>query len=372
MEHLPIPSSSSGDEAEVIPLLSRVPYDQGDFLTYPLRFNPGTSFLAHPNEILAQRTGCNGIPTRQFEQLCQTWLFFGLLREIIGDGCEPDSLSCEIDSTHNGISTPGLILMVREWLRQVKARDLSMEDKQKACGHYNACLHIVSNMLQLAVWRGADGVEPPLNDGLRVLIASTAELLTIALYEAYPIPGYNAFPNSWGAYFDSPAIDSRMQGNGWCKSNISHAQLAFSFLATQNYLSRLHKSEDTDSHAICSSQACKVLQNSSDHYVIRHRRDACGCQMISFDTRSAQEALRSNSYPVISLDDLAKDELVVAKACDVNYVAISHVSIHSICCEPLRSRRQCIADNDRCGLTVSETQERTKCPDVSFNTWRKP
>lgn len=92
MDHLPVASTGTLEGLEVVPYVCEKPYDGGPFLTYPIRENrpeivPDADSAA--KQLLLEQGRLYPIPNKVFESFCQTWLFFGLINEIVGDICQP-------------------------------------------------------------------------------------------------------------------------------------------------------------------------------------------------------------------------------------------------------------------------------------------
>ena len=66
-------------------------YDGGPFLTYPVRDNR-SEIIPDAGQAggnpLREHERLHPTPNKEFEAFCQTWLFFGLINEVLGNICQ--------------------------------------------------------------------------------------------------------------------------------------------------------------------------------------------------------------------------------------------------------------------------------------------
>lgn len=100
------------------------PYDGGPFLTYPVRENrpeirPDAG-QAEENP-LREHERLYPTPSKEFEAFCQTWLFFGLINEVLGNICQSADF-VRPDEVGDGrtISTSRLRTLVEHWVSSVQ------------------------------------------------------------------------------------------------------------------------------------------------------------------------------------------------------------------------------------------------------------
>lgn len=111
-------------EQDAVPYVCRESYDRGPFLTYPVRMGR-THVLPNAGAVLDQY---NPTPTQDLEDFFQTWLFFGLINEFLGDLCKADDFICvggRDDKTT--VSTVLLVELVDMWVERLKNGKISLQ-----------------------------------------------------------------------------------------------------------------------------------------------------------------------------------------------------------------------------------------------------
>ena len=334
MAHLLTPHDYIGGNHDLVPLLSNLVFDGGAFLTYPTRQQMWTPPTVIPQDItgLINYEHFNNISTMDLEIFCQTWLFFGLLQEILGEVQGYSKFVRE-----NSIDTTSLVATIDIWIQSTKAIRLGDARYENSYNHKAICLQQVNVMLSFIRWRDDKTKEPSFSKPLRRLIASIGEILSLAINYAFDIgkdSGQNQCHWSWKHYFYDAEVRLQMLHEGWCLSDISHNEHAFEMLATHYFISKMRRPDAAGLHTKCSIQTCEALQTRDDQYIVRHRTHLCDCGMISIDGREVQRILNSGSYPVVNIGQLNGNvTLQVASAANEQYVAISHV--RTICQESI-------------------------------------
>ena len=123
------------DEQDAVPYVCREPYDRGPFLTYPVRMGR-THVLPNAGAVPGQ---CDPTSTRDLENFFQTWLFFGLINEFLGDFCKADDfirVGGRDDKTT--VSTVPLVDLVDKWVECLKSGKMSFQYE-----HIGECLRSV-------------------------------------------------------------------------------------------------------------------------------------------------------------------------------------------------------------------------------------
>ena len=84
MEHLSLPKNRWSETHVQIPYICKTPYDYEDFLNYPTRKD--ISFIVPPESIDRPVKPLERDPAsrEERESFLQSWLFFGLIHEILG------------------------------------------------------------------------------------------------------------------------------------------------------------------------------------------------------------------------------------------------------------------------------------------------
>ena len=213
MDHLPAPRDFR--ETGTVRFVCSKPYDGGSFLEYPIRENK-PYLLPLPSESAASLSflryqHLSPRPDNELEDLFQTWLFFGLIHEIVGDLCTADSFIRRLEDNTVVVSTLGLLDLVGQWVESVKSGSSCL-----TYDHIAQCLHRVS-----AILRGAG---PSFDQNIKLSIASVGELLEFAANEAFGIEKLtvdNKSPGSWRGIIANDYWVGLMQRSGWCPSQIN-------------------------------------------------------------------------------------------------------------------------------------------------------
>ena len=92
MGHLVEPDKLPEDLRRV-PYLCRTPYDQGDFISYPVRTGWSDEDLRDPSE--------SGRTIPEIESFLQTWLWFGLLHAFFGSFVAEADFTEQLDDGAN-------------------------------------------------------------------------------------------------------------------------------------------------------------------------------------------------------------------------------------------------------------------------------
>lgn len=212
MEHLPFPQNSG--KLETVRYVCSKPYDGGSFLEYPLRENKpqgmpsaeegpaSLSFLRYEQ--------LHPTPNNELEDFFQTWLFFGLIHEFMGEFCNRETFLRRFEDGKAVLSTSALPDIVSQWVALIKSGSSSL-----SYDHVAQCLHRVLKTLRAA--------GPAFDPNIKFSIASVGELLEFAANEAFDTKDLtvdNKCPASWRGMIEDKYWLGPMQQSGWCPSQI--------------------------------------------------------------------------------------------------------------------------------------------------------
>ena len=213
MEHLPVPRNSP--KLEIVRYVCSKPYDGGSFLGYPTRENK-------PHGMPSADDGAGSLsylryerlhptPNNELEDFFQTWLFFGLIHEFMGELCNSDTFVRKLEDGTVVLSTSALPGIVDQWVASIKSGSSSL-----SYDHIAQCLHRVSATLRAA--------GPAFDPNIKLSITSIGELLEFAANESFGIEHLtvdNKCPASWrGMIVDEYWEGLLQQQAGWCPSQI--------------------------------------------------------------------------------------------------------------------------------------------------------
>ena len=215
MEHLPSPLHSLHADQTKVPYVCSKSYDGGPFLTYPVREGKEHVLPAasrSPGQLpFWQHEKLHPTPQGELESFFQTWLFFGLVHEILGDFCTPQEfIRASQEAPDKVISTSNLISITETWISRV-----INGDTVTTYDHLAECLRVTYAALR--------AVNPAFDKRIKLSIASTGEVFEYAVNKAFRIENMakdNKCPASWCKLIDEASWTESMRAAGWCPSQI--------------------------------------------------------------------------------------------------------------------------------------------------------
>ena len=324
MEHLPSPLQSLHDDQTTVPHVCSKSYDGGPFLTFPIREGKGHVLPAASSSSgqlpFWQHEKLYPTPKDELESFFQTWLFFGLLHEILGDLCSPqDFIQVSQEASDKVISTSKLISITETWISRVINGETSTTYE-----HLAECLRVTYAALR--------AVNPAFDQRIKLSIASTGELLAFAVNKAFHIEDIardNKCPSSWLSLIDEVPWTESMRAAGWCPSQIFILCEGALFIQSLYYFTALRQPDSPSRHQSCSKQKCVAYQNNLEKYTTQHSSSDCKCEELSVDDRAVENVLLKGQIPLLriipgeSLSDLSLE--IVPSQTGSQYVALSHV-----------------------------------------------
>lgn len=318
MEHLLLPRQCSTSEAPFIPCLVENPCagDDFQFLKFPeKRGIPNAALLVDPDRVDYARYGND--PSISDRSFLQEWLFFGLIREVLGSYIKPEVLVRELDSSPMRVlTTSSLNGALRHWYDDAVSHKM---DPPPDPGHLDLCLRTACLNLENAL--------SCLDLHTSLSYASVGELLDRAVGQAL-YPDYRGGVR-WTACVPRYGWKALLGPSGYCEFQIERMIENGLDVSVMYFTSRLARSETGKNHDRCTLEACTADQIDAETYKTKHIDAHCKCQhyRVAYDdlyTILAQgylPLLRISSGP--SLSDTWV-EIVSSKDCS-RYVAISHV-----------------------------------------------
>ena len=324
MDHLPSVPNAKVPGLEIVPYVCKKSYDNGPFLTYPIRENrpeivPDAAIAGKAS--LHEYEKLHPTPNEEFEAFCQTWLFFGMINEFLGNICtSADFLRPGVDGTSSIISTSQLPALVERWVISVQDGSSSMTYE-----HVAKCLRLTHTTL----W--ATG--PDFDLSVKFCIASVGELFEYAANKAFEIGNLvleNKCPTTWSSPFREITQLERLLGrSGWCPSQIEimlRSPISLQFL---HFFASMHDSVSAGRHDLCDNVKCVAYQTKLESYATRHVTETCRCEEFCVDMSSLNNILRTGALALLriggaeTLDQLTVE--VVASQPNSRYLALSHV-----------------------------------------------
>ena len=329
MDHLPCPASALGRERTIVPYVCHGEYDGGSFMTYPRRTgNVPDLYLTglFPGQFpWSHQTQLASLPKWELESFYQTWLFFGLLHEILGSVCVAEDFiyTCEDQYGHTtAVSTSKLRPVLEEWVARVQADTT----KPTTYAHVAECLCMLHAALNV------NTLGSNLDPAIKLSLASLGQTLAYATNKAfsieYPVQKVKC-PSTWCMLIDDDYWKARFLAHGWCLTEVRLILDDTLSLQTRHFLACIDKRDAEQDHQRCDTQQCMVYQNDLGAYQTKHVRDGCNCEKLCIDSEVLFNILRNKALPLIrirrgqTLGELSID--VVASRPDSRYVALSHV-----------------------------------------------
>ena len=282
-------------------------------------------------------------PIKSSGALLQTWLYFGVLHDVLLIGGLHFNMQDFVHSVNGEQAVTSLPL--RGYLDQLaqNAGRLPSEECQRRQERVRNCLKTVFGFLELH-WEASYSfnrwqISSFLSLDVTMSIVILGETIKHALSYIWPVKS-DASPlrQVWTRRTQNP-LRNRLLERGWCPNE---AVLLFSGLDCSGlHLASLLKRPfaQTLSHAKCSNDECVALQTSESDYTTVHA-DQCpeesSCAKVSIDQSKLSSILGTGGIPVIYIpiapDDGSppKVRLLDYNSNKVEYIAFSHVWAHGL------------------------------------------
>ncbi|CAF9939192.1 hypothetical protein IMSHALPRED_001243 [Imshaugia aleurites] len=324
MDHLPVVPAGTIQGLETVPLVCEKSYDGGPFLTYPIREGKPQivpDIANGPGQMpFWEYEKHYPTPNKDFEAFCQTWLFIGLINELLGDLCtSQDFVRGDKVGDSKIISTSQLRGLVDQWVKRVEEGSSTITYE-----HVAKCLNVTHSTLRAA---GSD-----FDLRVKVCIASVGELFAHATNKAFGIEDlvlHNQCPGTWHLLFDENLWIEPLKKSNWCPSQIEIMMRSKMSLQSLYFFTSMQDPISAGRHGLCDNQKCLAYQTNPKNYAPQHVIKACRCKDLYIDMSSLNAAVKIGALPLLrireagTLDDLTV-EIVVSQP-DTCYVALSHV-----------------------------------------------
>lgn len=325
MDHLPVVPNRIVRGLETVPYVCEKAYDGGPFLTYPIRegkpeITPDEAGM--PDTVLPfwQYEKRHPTPNEDFEAFCQTWLFFGLINELLGNNCNSaDFVRPDKAGDSRVISTSQLLGLVEHWVKSIEDGSYAMTYE-----HAAKCLRLTFDTLRVA--------GPEFDLSVKICIASVAELFTYATNRAFGIVNWvsdNKCPATWRKLFNDTPWVQRFEMSGWCPSQIEIMMRTSTSLQSLHFFASMQESISAGRHRLCNNWVCVAYQTDLEHYATQHVTKDCRCKDLHVDMSSLDAVLTSGGFPLLrireakTLNELTVE--IVASQPGTCYLALSHV-----------------------------------------------
>ncbi len=327
MDHLPLPADPILPLPEV-PYLCDEHYDVTiPFLEYPRRKGRPWMTPSVGETPYANHEKLFPMQTHDLESFFQTWLFFGLLAELLAGLYSREKFVSKSERDGSPIiSTKQLQSLTEQRFEFV--RTLDKPAQKKIYVHAVQCIDLTTRILPVAA--------PDFDCAVKNSIASVAELLGNAIDKA----NKGTFSDAVGCKrpftrnFYSEEMKVAMVAANWCPNDITRLTDKFTSTQLLYFFSKMKKPPNVASHRDCTAKCCLAHPISlSQHRT--HHCEACSnestCADISVDHRPVVDILRSGALPLLRITSQENEpnrvtlELCSSGTDSAHYVAISHV-----------------------------------------------
>lgn len=267
--------------------------------------------------------------TAKAELACflQTWLFFGLLAEILGDLYDHDSFVTESSDTKEQIlKSKDLQSLVEK--RIIWIATLERPVQKQLFEHAGKCIDVTWKARRLDIL--------DLDPRIKYSIGAVAEFIASAIDKAHlkAFPGSDRCRKPFADGFYTKEIKERMIEANWCPNDFARVRDKFQSIQLLFYYSQMKKPLSKFHHRNCSEDRCVAHSTSLSQYKTRHCEDcdeAESCEEVSIDNQPIMNILQTGALPLLLIKRrIGEPRKVSVELCSTaergnDYVAISHV-----------------------------------------------
>jgi hypothetical protein len=327
MEHLMLPAGIELTEQELIPCLCLNDYIGIPFLDYPSKTNPNYQI---PNDERSAwfQAGPWPIGLPAFQSFPQTWLFFGLLQEVLSTSFRHKDFVREMPDgsiSRSVLSTAKLRRLLNEWTQL--ATDDQEFDLTRA-EYLRRCFQVTYLALAAA--------PTDFDADLKFAITCVAEALMAIVKKACELREMDDIFSeaiNWMIFDDPSARSELFKRSGWCQAQAARALRHHQACQSAHFLSHLSKNQVENGHAKCEPEKCVGCQIDPNKYSPFHFPAHCtsSCKELPMKHDFLLEILDKGENVIVLLDlhwNKCTDEITatpIPSGPDSFYVALSHV-----------------------------------------------
>ena len=328
MEHLPVAKHAIRNYSGAVPFRCRNEYDGGPFLEYPQRsgvlppLSVGNTLPDNLSYLQCQQI--QSIAKQEIEPILQTWIFFGLIQEVLGGICRPSdfiTISNQGDENRRVLTTASLIATLDLWVTQVQSKTIS---PLPTYDHIVKCLGLAFAVLSAS--------PESLDQTLRLSLASLGELLTFAVNRAFnmDVSKDNKCPLAWHTLINSMYWERLYLESGLCISQVEKIlSTGHKSIQALHFIGSLRQSGSDLDHLSCDKRQCNAYQSNLNTYQTQHTKRDCSCEDLAVDPQKLFAILKKGSLPLLRLKgdhDVNTISIEVVPSDSASqYLALSHV-----------------------------------------------
>ena len=324
MDHLALPQDP------ILPL-TKVPYlctEHYDvtipFLEYPGRKGKPWLVVEVGQVTFERQDDVSPTSMSELERFLQSWLFFGLLAEILGDIYDHDTFVTEsLDTKEQILTTKDLQPLIEKRIAWIATLDKAVQ--KQLFEHAGKCIDITWKAWDLDILN----LDPSVKDSIGVV----AEFIASAIDKAHltTFPGSDRCRKPLADGFYTEEIKERMVKANWCPNDFARVRVKFQSIQLLFYYSRMKKPPSKLHHRDCTEDRCVAHSINLSQYETRHCEGCEHCEDVPIDNKPIMNILQSGELPLVlikrRIDEPRKVSVELCSTADRgnNYVAISHV-----------------------------------------------
>jgi hypothetical protein len=318
MDHVRVPADPAYSLVDV-PCLSDLSYPDVEFEAYPTQRGWDLETLLAGD--------FSQTPPTEAAIFLQEWLYFALLRTVLGEVFQRHSyVEPHTNFPHGRITTKCLEAHVQQRLTALSGMLQDQPDKVRdVFAKIEICLIRLSRFCQLADRRGMDWPLPPEVDlSLRII----GVYLAMEFYGGLVLPEVLTSTLPLLRFGGGPLLRSRMLALGWCPSDMSMVFEQFS-TSSAYYASLLKRPAATGDHSTCTGQKCLAFQLNEDTYETKHVTERCTCSSLGPNVQDLIGIIQSGRTPVLTIVRAEKSGDLSIQVAPLKsgrrYICFSHV-----------------------------------------------
>jgi hypothetical protein len=302
---------------EMVPYKVEDIYDRLGFFGYPDRKGWNKKELLNNGDYGKRKI-------EELESFLQSWLFFGLLTEVLPE-LNPDDFIRKSPLGESYITTEPLENYLGKWKENEKedsrGRNRRMVKVELALDEART---LISKYC--SVDKAGDKSYWPIDPLLSLSFMILGETLTHAKAEILGGPGISGWHDDIkGGWGNSKEVLQRMIDAGWCPHSVRMIQGLMKGHVSGLYYASTFDPPNRKDHRNCSDRKCIAEQADKATYLTKHEEPNCSCDMIGPNPKKLAAIIEKGDIPLLTYDEEKKQVDVSALEYHRRYLTFSHV-----------------------------------------------
>ena len=299
-------------------------YDGFGFLHFPRRCGVWVIVDELENRTIVGQHG-EPMPQSSKEEFLESWLFFGLLSDVLGE------LEIHVNAMDfiGGVGCQQFITMLAfpRYLDEFSKRGMLYDFQQLSQKLRRALQSLAEAADVVAKFDMNDVLQPTILVDLFLCVQVLGESLELTIRNLWSQRIDEQFPvesSVWKYKQIVPFL--RVNRKLWCRSELGMMHSNFD-TTTLHFASTLVRDTITLDHSTCNYNHCLARQLDEMNYCRRHVVEGCSCRDLESDIQSIVATLNQGAIPCIRIsncDDQLESSQISVVASE-SFVAISHV-----------------------------------------------